>query len=123
VIYKYQLKNLCAYGIFKLVEKLADLVSQRNKAANMGSLAVYLTLSPPQRPNKLTTLQSENPSFVLREIGKADFEARPIPKLRDSWDVRVQIEQTGICGSDLHYYDTGRIGGRVYKLLDLKAFD
>lgn len=57
-------------------------------------------------------LQGENPAFVLRSIGQADFEDREIPKLRDPWDVRVHIAQTGICGSDLHYYDTGRIGGQ-----------
>lgn len=50
---------------------------------------------------------------MLRAIGDAGFEQRPIPKLRDAWDVRVHIAQTGICGSDLHYYDKGRIGGEL----------
>ncbi|KIM98764.1 hypothetical protein OIDMADRAFT_105160 [Oidiodendron maius Zn] len=57
--------------------------------------------------------EGQNPAFVLRAIAQADFEDRPIPKLRDPWDVRVQIAQTGICGSDLHYYDHGRIGDFV----------
>ncbi|KAH8801437.1 chaperonin 10-like protein [Xylogone sp. PMI_703] len=55
-------------------------------------------------------MTARNPAFVLQAIGKAQFEDKPIPPLRDPWDVRVHIAQTGICGSDLHYYDHGRIG-------------
>ncbi|KAH8803468.1 chaperonin 10-like protein [Xylogone sp. PMI_703] len=44
-------------------------------------------------------MAATNPAFILHSIGKAD-----------PWDVRVHIAQTGICGSDLHYYDHGRIG-------------
>ncbi|KAK4508440.1 hypothetical protein PRZ48_002178 [Zasmidium cellare] len=54
-----------------------------------------------------------NPSFVLRAVKDVAFEDRPIPKLRDQYDVRVQIEQTGICGSDVHYWQRGRIGDFV----------
>jgi D-xylulose reductase len=35
--------------------------------------------------------------------------------LKDPWDVRVQIAQTGICGSDVHYWQRGRIGGKYCK--------
>lgn len=38
------------------------------------------------------------------------FENRSVPSLRDEHDVRVHIEQTGICGSDVHYWQRGRIG-------------
>lgn len=38
------------------------------------------------------------------------LEERPVPSLRDEHDVRVHIEQTGICGSDVHYWQRGRIG-------------
>ncbi|CAM1509586.1 Fc.00g033250.m01.CDS01 [Cosmosporella sp. VM-42] len=51
-----------------------------------------------------------NPAFVLRAIKDVAFEERPIPALRDEHDVRVHIEQTGICGSDVHYWQRGRIG-------------
>lgn len=30
--------------------------------------------------------------------------------MRDDYDVRVHVEQTGICGSDVHYWQRGRIG-------------
>ncbi|KAI0413233.1 GroES-like protein [Xylaria grammica] len=51
-----------------------------------------------------------NPAFVLQSIKNVSFENREVPKLRDEYDVRVHIEQTGICGSDVHYWQRGRIG-------------
>lgn len=39
------------------------------------------------------------------------LEDRAIPELKDPWDVRVHVAQTGICGSDVHYWQRGRIGG------------
>lgn len=47
---------------------------------------------------------------MLQEVKKVSFENRPVPQLRDEYDVRVHIEQTGICGSDVHYWQRGRIG-------------
>lgn len=61
-------------------------------------------------PAKLTT-QETNPSFVLRAVKDVVFEDRPVPSLKDPWDVRVQVAQTGICGSDVHYWQRGKIGG------------
>lgn len=43
------------------------------------------------------------------------FEDRPVPALRDEHDVRIHVEQTGICGSDVHYWQRGRIGDFVLK--------
>ncbi|KAK7752901.1 hypothetical protein SLS62_005060 [Diatrype stigma] len=51
-----------------------------------------------------------NPAFVLQSVQNVSFENREVPKLRDEHDVRVHIEQTGICGSDVHYWQRGRIG-------------
>ncbi|PYH89647.1 GroES-like protein [Aspergillus ellipticus CBS 707.79] len=51
-----------------------------------------------------------NRSFVLRAVKDVIFEDRPIPALSDPWDVRVHVSQTGICGSDVHYWQRGRIG-------------
>lgn len=55
-----------------------------------------------------------NPSFVLRAVKDVVLEDRDIPTLKDPWDVRVQIAQTGICGSDVHYWQRGRIGGTIH---------
>lgn len=66
---------------------------------------------------KLTS-QEKNPSFVLRAVKNVVFEDRPIPSLKDPWDVRVQVAQTGICGSDVHYWQRGKIGGlSVFSIL------
>ncbi|KAI0593147.1 GroES-like protein [Biscogniauxia sp. FL1348] len=54
-----------------------------------------------------------NLSFVLRAVHDTAFEERPVPRLRNEHDVRVRIMQTGICGSDVHYWDKGRISDFV----------
>ncbi|KAK2056215.1 GroES-like protein [Colletotrichum caudatum] len=46
-------------------------------------------------------------------IRNVSFENREVPKLRDEYDVRVHVEQTGICGSDVHYWQRDRIGDFV----------
>ncbi|KAF2729905.1 GroES-like protein [Polyplosphaeria fusca] len=57
-----------------------------------------------------TDVADRNPAFVLRAIRDVSFEDRPVPKLRDDYEVRVHVAQTGICGSDVHYWQRGRIG-------------
>jgi D-xylulose reductase len=44
-----------------------------------------------------------NRSFVLHAVKDVAIENRPTPKLKDSWDVIVQVAQTGICGSDVSF--------------------
>ncbi|KAI1399980.1 GroES-like protein [Hypoxylon fuscum] len=56
-----------------------------------------------------------NPAFVLRSVQNVLFESRQVPTLRDEHDVRVHVEQTGICGSDVHYWQRGYIGDFVVK--------
>ena len=51
---------------------------------------------------------------VMLGIGKMGFEERDIPKVKDN-EVLVKLEYVGICGSDLHYYETGAIGDYVVK--------
>jgi len=49
---------------------------------------------------------------VMNGIGKMGFVERDIPKTGDG-EVLVKLEYVGICGSDLHYYETGRIGNYI----------
>lgn len=49
---------------------------------------------------------------VMNGIGKMGYEERPIPKVKDE-EVLIQVEYVGICGSDLHYYENGRIGNYI----------
>lgn len=37
----------------------------------------------------------------------------PDPKIGKDTDVLLQIEKVGVCGSDVHYFETGRIGSQV----------
>jgi L-iditol 2-dehydrogenase len=37
------------------------------------------------------------------------------PKVINDTDVLLKIEYVGVCGSDVHYYETGRIGSQVVK--------
>jgi L-iditol 2-dehydrogenase len=46
---------------------------------------------------------------VLRGVGDVALEDRPVPRPgRD--EVLVRITAVGVCGSDVHYYEHGRIG-------------
>ncbi|WP_070040898.1 NAD(P)-dependent alcohol dehydrogenase [Robinsoniella peoriensis] len=49
---------------------------------------------------------------VMNGIGKMGFEEREIPKVKEN-EVLVKLDYVGICGSDLHYYETGAIGDYV----------
>lgn len=51
---------------------------------------------------------------VMLDIGKIGFEEREIPQVKDD-EVLVKLEYVGICGSDLHYYESGAIGDFVVK--------
>ena len=52
--------------------------------------------------NSLPTPPAErNVSFVLRGIQDTAFEDRPVRPLHDG-EVRVNVRQTGLCGSDCH---------------------
>ncbi|KAI9788831.1 MAG: hypothetical protein M1833_002797 [Piccolia ochrophora] len=56
-----------------------------------------------------------NRSFVLESKGKVKFEDRPVPELASPNDVLINIKQTGICGSDVHYWVSGAIGHFVVR--------
>jgi len=49
----------------------------------------------------------------LHKIGDIRLEEVSIPALDSADQVLVQIKAVGICGSDLHYYEHGRIGPYV----------
>lgn len=51
----------------------------------------------------------ENLALVLKAVKNIQFEKRPIRPL-GAKEVRLNIKQTGICGSDVHYWQRGRIG-------------
>ena len=48
----------------------------------------------------------------IREMGIIDM---PVPKIKNDFAVLIKIKMVGICGSDIHYYETGRIGSQIVK--------
>ena len=49
---------------------------------------------------------------VLRRPREIRVEERPVPEPRPG-EVLVQLGRVGVCGSDIHWWRTGSIGGRV----------
>ncbi|OLN85435.1 putative D-xylulose reductase A [Colletotrichum chlorophyti] len=56
-----------------------------------------------------------NLSFILNKPHDVEFAERPVPKLSDPHNVLVAVNYTGICGSDVHYWEHGAIGHFVVK--------
>lgn len=51
---------------------------------------------------------------VMNGIGEMGYLERPIPRPKDN-EALIRMEYVGICGSDLHYYESGRIGNYIVK--------
>jgi L-iditol 2-dehydrogenase len=49
---------------------------------------------------------------VMTGLGKIDIQVRPVPEPAPG-EALVRIECVGVCGSDLHYFESGRLGARV----------
>ncbi|PYH43667.1 NAD(P)-dependent alcohol dehydrogenase [Aspergillus saccharolyticus JOP 1030-1] len=54
-----------------------------------------------------------NSAAVLRPGGSFYYEDRELPVIQSDRDVIVKIIATGLCGSDVHYWQHGRIGRYV----------
>ena len=51
--------------------------------------------------------------MVLTGIRKMEMIEAPDPKIVNDNDVLIKMERVGVCGSDIHYYTTGKIGSQV----------
>lgn len=49
---------------------------------------------------------------VMTGIRKMEIEERRIPKIRPD-EVLVKIEYVGVCGSDMHFFEAGRVGNWI----------
>jgi len=57
---------------------------------------------------------AENMKVVaLTGIRNIEVLTHPIPEIVNDNDVLIKIKSVGVCGSDIHYYKTGRIGSQV----------
>lgn len=50
---------------------------------------------------------------VLTGLGRMEVRQVPDPKIEKDTDVLLKIEKVGVCGSDVHYFETGKIGSQV----------
>lgn len=49
-------------------------------------------------------------ALVLEEAKRISLRPFSLPQVVGPRDVRIRIHTVGICGSDIHYYQHGRIG-------------
>lgn len=59
-------------------------------------------------------MQGQMKVAVMEGVGKMGYTRRPVPKIKEH-EVLVKLEYVGICGSDMHYYETGAIGSYIVK--------
>jgi len=52
-------------------------------------------------------------AVVLTGLSQMELRDVPDPGIQKETDVLLKIEKVGICGSDVHYYETGRIGEQI----------
>jgi L-iditol 2-dehydrogenase len=50
---------------------------------------------------------------VLTGIKQFEIRQVPTPEIVNDTDVFIRIKTVGVCGSDIHYYTTGRIGSQI----------
>ena len=49
-------------------------------------------------------------ALVLERAKELTLRDIDIPETLGPHDVRIKLHTVGVCGSDVHYYETGRIG-------------
>lgn len=52
---------------------------------------------------------------IMTGLNKMDYIERDVPKVNPE-QVLVKVEYVGICGSDMHYYETGQIGPYIVEV-------
>jgi L-iditol 2-dehydrogenase len=59
-------------------------------------------------------MQGKMKVALMTDLEKIEITERDIPRPGEN-EVLVKLEYVGICGSDLHYYENGRIGNFIVK--------
>ena len=52
-------------------------------------------------------------TMFLTGIRQMEIRERPMPEIVNDTDVLIRMKVVGVCGSDIHYYTTGKIGTQV----------
>jgi L-iditol 2-dehydrogenase len=51
--------------------------------------------------------------MMLTGIRQMEMRETPMPVIERDTDVLIKMKRLGVCGSDIHYYTTGRIGSQI----------
>lgn len=54
-------------------------------------------------------------AMILTGIRRIEITEKPVPEISQSDEVLIRIRSVGVCGSDIHYYNEGKIGSQVVK--------
>jgi L-iditol 2-dehydrogenase len=54
-------------------------------------------------------------ALALTGLKQLEFMDVPQPQIKNDTDVLLKIAAVGICGSDIHYYEDGKVGTQVVK--------
>jgi L-iditol 2-dehydrogenase len=52
-------------------------------------------------------------AVALTALHTLEIQERPEPRIDKDTDVLLRIDRVGVCGSDVHYFETGRIGSAI----------
>ena len=52
-------------------------------------------------------------AMMLTGIRQMEMKEVPVPAILNDRDVRIKMKTLGVCGSDIHYYVSGKIGSQV----------
>ncbi len=52
-------------------------------------------------------------AVILTGIRQMEVRDIPEPNIKIDTDVLLKIERVGVCGSDVHYYESGRVGSQI----------
>lgn len=58
-------------------------------------------------------MSNEMRASVMTKVRKVEMQTRPIPTPKDD-EVLVKIKHVGVCGSDLHFYEKGKLGTNIF---------
>lgn len=73
-----------------------------------------INLSFPLQGNHMSSIPKEMDVAIMTDIRKIEWTKRPVPEPKDD-EVLVKVNHVGVCGSDLHYFEHGKIGPFVVK--------
>ncbi|CAD6573669.1 MAG: hypothetical protein TREMPRED_000884 [Tremellales sp. Tagirdzhanova-0007] len=68
-----------------------------------------LAQAPTAQPDPVEFNPKNNPAFILQGKLETNYGKLPVPDVGPD-EVLVEVKKTGICGSDVHFYNTGSLG-------------